>query len=81
MKTAGLLLGVGLFFMLMVVSGCASEPKGFVQDVRPGRTSYDANARVHRMVNFNGQMAWDDFDHFWMIERPSRLNWLRTSRY
>jgi hypothetical protein len=82
MKKAILL--IALLLPLVLFAGCNlgnNEPKRFVKDTRPGLNMYGARARVHRTIMDNGQMAWDDFDHFWMIDRPSTLNWLRTSRY
>jgi hypothetical protein len=73
-----LMLFVCSLAILLITGCCCSEPKGFVQDKRLGHTSYGACAREYRSINFNGQMAWDDFDYFWMIDRPSKLSWLRT---
>jgi hypothetical protein len=78
MKKANLLLTLLVVCIAVFVSGCSMEPKGFVQDTRPGLTNYEAHARIYRTVNMNGQMVWEDWDHFWMIERPSRLNKLRV---
>jgi hypothetical protein len=78
MKKATFLLTFVLVCLAVIVSGCNMEPKGFVQDTRPGMTNYDAHAREFRTVNVNGQMAWEDWDHLWMLERPSRNSWLRT---
>jgi hypothetical protein len=78
MKKATFLLTLVFVCLAVVVSGCM-EPKGFVQDTRPGLTNYDAHARIYRTANMNGQMAWEDWDHFWMLERPSRNSWLRSA--
>jgi hypothetical protein len=82
MKMAGVLLTLTLL-ALAALSGCCNKirPECFVKDARPGLTSYGAAARECRSIQINGQMAWDDFDHFWMIDRPSTLNWLRVNRY
>jgi hypothetical protein len=77
MKKA-ILLTLMLVCLAVLAGGCSMEPKGFVQDTRPGMTNYEAHAREYRSVNVNGQMAWEDWDHFWMMERPSRENWLRA---
>jgi hypothetical protein len=77
MRKSEFLLALALLALVVFFSGCSMEPKGFVQDVRPGLTSYETTARMYRTCNFNGQMAWEDWDHFWMIEAPSTLDYLR----
>jgi len=81
MKKASLLLTLAV--LCVALCGCCKklEERSFVNDARPGLTSYGAAARECRSIKMNGQMAWDDFDDFWMINSPSRLNWLRNSRY
>ena len=78
MKKATFLLTLVFVCLLIIVSGCNMEPKGFVHDTRPGLTKYDAHARMYRTANLNTRMAWEDWDHFWMLERPSRNSWLRA---
>jgi hypothetical protein len=78
MKKVNLLLTLIVVCVVVFLSGCNMEPKGFVQDSRPGLTTYDGHARIYRTVELNSQMAWEDWDHFWMIEKPSRNNWLRV---
>ena len=81
MKKAIFLLTLLFVCLAVIVSGCSMEPKGFVQDTRPGLPAYNSKAQVYRSVNVNGQMAWDDWDTFWLMDRPSTSSWLRTSRY
>ena len=78
MKKVNLWLAFVVLPALFLWGGCVSEPKGFVKDSRPGMTSYDAQARIYRSASLDMQMAWEDWDHFWMVEKPSRLNWLRN---
>ncbi|MDO8301855.1 MAG: hypothetical protein Q7T18_01300 [Sedimentisphaerales bacterium] len=78
MKKANLLLTLLAVCVAVFIGGCSMEPKGFVQDSRPGLTTYGSHARTYRTVNLNTQMAWEDWDHFWMFEKPSRANLLRV---
>jgi len=72
-----------LFFALvlavlgLIFSGCATLPNGFVKDPIPGRASYERKARISRTVEIQRQQFWNDWDRFWLLERPSRLNELR----
>ena len=77
MKKANLLLML-LVLCVVFVGGCSMEPKGFVKDTRPGRTNYDAHARIYRSWKLDNQMMWEDWDHFWMVEKPNRTDWLRV---
>jgi hypothetical protein len=77
MKKTNLLLTLLVVCVAVFVSGCSMEPKGFVKDTRPGLTKYDTDARTYRSLKLDNQMIWEDWDHFWMVERPSRNNWLR----
>ena len=77
MKKANLLLTLLAVCIGVFLIGCM-EPKGFVQDSRPGLTTYQGHERMYRTVNLDTQMAWEDWDHFWMIEKPSRNSWLRV---
>ena len=78
MKKANLLLTLLTVCVGVFLSGCNMEPKEVVHDSRPGLTTYGGHARMYRTVQLDTQMAWEDWDHFWMIEKPSRSSWLRV---
>ena len=62
----------------VVVIGCCSKPAGFQRDVRPGRTRFESKAEICRTVDIQRAQFWDDWDRFWLLDRPSRLNTLKT---
>jgi hypothetical protein len=76
MKNSGFLL-VFLAILTVALCGCSNLPDGFVKDSRPGRTSADIQQRTARSIDMDRQDFFDDVDHFWFFDKPSRLNELR----
>jgi predicted small secreted protein len=75
--TAIVLSCVLLVLATFVISGCCNLPEGFQKDSRPGMTSQDIADRNGRVLETDRQQFLDDFDHFWLLERPDRLSMLR----
>ena len=70
---------LSLLSVVFLFGGCCPKmPAGFEKDKRPGIAKYDTKARVCRSVELNRQMLWEDWDHFWMTEKPNRCSWLRV---
>lgn len=76
MKNA--VLVIFLAAMSFIFVGCRQLPPGFVKDVRPGRTAFESCAEVYRSAEIGRQQFWDDWDRFWLLDKPSRLSELRV---
>jgi hypothetical protein len=82
MNKAGLLLIIiALVCFISFLGGCCNRchlPECFEQDSRPGLLGYEADQRICRSVRINIEEMAEDWDHLWLVEKPSRNSWLRV---